>query len=835
MAEDIDNKVGVISQNDPFSAEHPHLDFQKLRREGLKHIGELSGKIWTDHNTHDPGVTILEELCYALTDLGYRTTLPMADLLATAQKDPGTDTAAVESPRHENFFTPHEILSCNPTTVLDFRKLLLDVEGVRNAWLEPVSADSPPSPVVLNGLYSILIQKETGEDYQKVIKCVLETLSAHRNLCEDFSAVTILKPFEIGICADIEIDGSADAATVYKAIVSSVRSYISPELRYYTLKGLLDKGRAIEDIFVGRPMPSSHNSLGSVGFIDTEELEGLPFRDKLYGSDLYAAILEVEGVVAVKNLAFQTAKDEVEDEKTIPRVAVDAGFVAEFSLDYTCINLQTSQEKVFLDKKRIHSRFQNVGKPMRSNEHLDLSIPEGRYHPRLADYYSIQHDFPLVYGIGEGGLSNEATLLRKVQAKQLKGYLLFYDQLLANYLSQVANIRHLFSLRQESTRPDSEKHTYFSQGLDSVRDQEQLFPKHPVESIDGSILAIPVADDAILAHKLDELRASPLTELRITTSCDSVSGEIPHFAEVGKSLLEVRIRQSVRDFHQNGYFPELFRDRNGYLFILRFKGASELVLISYLRYKSQDEAREAANFAAFLASRPEYYAKKLQQVGLDGSNLEYQYDLVYDPAAYSFYLQYLMENEDLYLQRREAFLDHLLARFATRFTDYALLQFGTEASETSEKSRNVEDKSKFLSQIDDLSRDRGRAFDYLKPSWGTDNVSGFEKRVSLLAGIKDYGRRHLCKFEVDKRFRIEIEDLNGDPWFSSIETYRSKEALNVARKDLVGQLGDPATYDGLCHRSRGLDPLSVSRIFSHVATDENIKVSNHVYSLILKG
>ena len=27
---------------------------------------------WTDHNTHDPGITVLEALCYVLTDLQYR-------------------------------------------------------------------------------------------------------------------------------------------------------------------------------------------------------------------------------------------------------------------------------------------------------------------------------------------------------------------------------------------------------------------------------------------------------------------------------------------------------------------------------------------------------------------------------------------------------------------------------------------------------------------------------------------------------------------------------------------------------------------------------------------
>jgi hypothetical protein len=59
-----------------------YLDFDRLRREGIDYLGRLSGKLWTDHNVHDPGITILEMLCYALLDLGYRTNLPVADILS---------------------------------------------------------------------------------------------------------------------------------------------------------------------------------------------------------------------------------------------------------------------------------------------------------------------------------------------------------------------------------------------------------------------------------------------------------------------------------------------------------------------------------------------------------------------------------------------------------------------------------------------------------------------------------------------------------------------------------------------------------------------------------
>jgi hypothetical protein len=61
----------------------PALDCAALYATGLKHVQEIAGRIWTDYNVHDPGVTTLELLCYALTDLSYRAAFPVQDLLAS--------------------------------------------------------------------------------------------------------------------------------------------------------------------------------------------------------------------------------------------------------------------------------------------------------------------------------------------------------------------------------------------------------------------------------------------------------------------------------------------------------------------------------------------------------------------------------------------------------------------------------------------------------------------------------------------------------------------------------------------------------------------------------
>ncbi len=96
------------------------LDFTALRSAAIGYLGPVTGSIWTDYNEHDPGITTLEALIYGILDLGYRTHLPLEDILARDPAGQGKDA---------DFFTPAEILGCNPLTIVDYRKLLLDIEA----------------------------------------------------------------------------------------------------------------------------------------------------------------------------------------------------------------------------------------------------------------------------------------------------------------------------------------------------------------------------------------------------------------------------------------------------------------------------------------------------------------------------------------------------------------------------------------------------------------------------------------------------------------------------------------------------------------------------------
>jgi hypothetical protein len=98
----------------------------------------------------------------------------------------------------------------------------------------------------------------------------------------------------------------------------------------------------------------------------------------------------------------------------------------------------------------------------------DLEIPLGKFR-NPGDYFSLQNDFPALYGLSETGLSTTASPKRRAQAAQLKAYLLFYDQLMANYFAQLSHLKELFS-----TDPDI-KRTYFYQVVDSFADYQKIY------------------------------------------------------------------------------------------------------------------------------------------------------------------------------------------------------------------------------------------------------------------------------------------------------------------------------------------------------------------------
>lgn len=101
------------------------IHFDRLLNQAHQVVEDQAGKLWTDTAEHDPGMTILEGICYGASDLAYRHTLPLQDLLTPALSEPQKGIFPRE-------FGPHRALTCGPITADDYRKALLDLHS--NDW-----------------------------------------------------------------------------------------------------------------------------------------------------------------------------------------------------------------------------------------------------------------------------------------------------------------------------------------------------------------------------------------------------------------------------------------------------------------------------------------------------------------------------------------------------------------------------------------------------------------------------------------------------------------------------------------------------------------------------
>ena len=439
-------------------AHPPSMDYAQLRQQGIEAVQRLSGDVWTDYNEHDPGVTILENLCYAITELGYKTRLPIEDLLF------GKGSGPFDARDHA-MYPPEEVLPAAPLTLLDFRKLLIDrIPAVRNAWLVP--APKSTAGVNMQGLYQVLLQLEPNAeaDPAAVQAEAYRLMRAHRNLCEDVDQVTLLQPQPIQVSARIHISPQVVGESILAQILFVLSDTLTPQVRFHTLDAWREAGHSLDEVFEG-PLPVH-------GFIDDgdllrSELENLR---TLHQSRLIQQISEIEGVLSVEFFQLRI-KGEAVKQETIRLAsrhypALDLGGLlhqAHFDENYP-IQLESGDFSYQLDLETAARSFdmlmarhkQQYERPLA----LEAELPTSdRKLSEVATYHTIQHHFPEAYGLGEKGLPSRASLRRRGRAKQLQAYLLIFEQLMANYLSQLINVRHLFS-----TRPEGEQ-TYFFQTL----------------------------------------------------------------------------------------------------------------------------------------------------------------------------------------------------------------------------------------------------------------------------------------------------------------------------------------------------------------------------------
>jgi len=434
------------------------LDFKSLKAEGLAYIQKHSGTEWSNLNPSDPGVTILEQLCYAFTELGYCANFSMKDILTQKNGNLTVDN---------QFYTPQDILTTSPITIEDYTKYIIDrVENVKNVISKPIPVHLP----FVNGVYQIYLYCDSIViDSQEIEKETFYLLNSCRNLGELFLMPKVLVPKLYTISGNLKLESGYDIHTILPEMMQTINDYIFPDVTQTGYDKLKAAGETTNDIFNG---PKLQN-----GWIPSESIQ--PKKDSIQPFEITKLIQGIEGVQAVSGISFG---DDTKPATCAENEILTFDFSASFLTTKNASNLQVSTHGKSLNASLNMSlidelaNMQQVSSQINEVAAVQLAptLPKGKFRD-ITSYYSIQNTFPEAYAVGLNAVNENAPEYQVAQSRQLKGYLSLFDQLLSNQFAQLANIDKLFSFKNAITGTPAEVENYNN----TKTAQEKAKPKYP--------------------------------------------------------------------------------------------------------------------------------------------------------------------------------------------------------------------------------------------------------------------------------------------------------------------------------------------------------------------
>lgn len=508
--------------------EKPILRYDLLFEEGLSYVQKYSGKIWTDYNYHDPGVTFLEYLSYALTDLGYRTNFPIEDLFLF-----GSDS--FDSIKENLLFGPAAAFSSSPFTVNDYRKLIIDrIKLVANAWVVPIKGNK----MGLRGLFEIFIEcaEELSDiEVHYLKKEVADLFYKYRLVGHDLEEVFILKKVYLSIEGAIVIESDALGELVMAKLYAVLDSYINPQVKFHDPMRLWnEQGLSPENIFTG-PLPK-------YGFVFDEDLTSK--IDAIYISRIKELILSVEGVKEIRNLqlfrnGLPVFDNFVQLQKTeFPRIDYLDELKDTFESNLKLLkNNVTYEVDPIITKQLLSTEISSSNNFYYQELQYEEKLPSSRFSlEQLRTHFPIHNELPAFFGVGVTGVSKNASKEIQASALQLSGYLYFFEQIMASYLTQLSGLRQLFSIRDTSS-------TYFHQLPTAIPNLDKLISSQ--EEVTNTLHESTERIEEYLDRKnrlLDHLLArfgEKLDETKLKKICRS--SDLDSSENWAKSILQTKV------------------------------------------------------------------------------------------------------------------------------------------------------------------------------------------------------------------------------------------------------------------------------------------------------
>jgi hypothetical protein len=723
-------------------------DYAYLRQAGLDYIIDLGSNLWTDYNEHDPGITILEALCYAITELGYRTHLPMEDLLTEANGQISSS---------QTLYTAKNILTQSPLNKDDYRKLLIDIVGVHNAWLisddfytvnnqivpageiaifadckmDVLSYNTTPHPVYLSGLFKVLLDLENDEQFGDLNNGELQVLNPLFGTYKagDVSLTVVFPVWNDIVVSSLLIADPTTLSAVSASFTAGATTAIVVDFSYKTIGGIAQTA-TLNGIVNVDLQPAGK----TVGITDIEGFFGADFTSQVI--NLY--LLKIQQSKKI----VQTAINTLNENRNLCEDFVSVTTIKDEEIAICCdidISPSADMEQVQADV------FFAI------EEYMDPSINFYLLSEMQAKGYTTDEIFEgpvLQHGFIDTTELEQTQLRDEVYASDIISLIMNVDGVLAAR-------NFMMTKYGDDDKPVSGEtgkswcmpittgcKPVFSETKSKILFYKNQFPYLPLLSEVRDTLRWLKAVKARnkLSGHADDLPVPPgkYSPLDSYTSVDYL---FPQTYGIGTAGLpstadNARIAQSRQLKAYLLLYDQLLAD-----FFAQLKNARELF---------STDITVQTYYAQFLGSikdiQPIYKqdgaANTIEQLVMQNQN---------STVAVNAW-QKLYESNEIFLDRRNRFLDHLMSRFGESFNEYVMLMYSLDYTTQQETSIDpmdlINNKIDFLKDYPVISYERGRAYDYFpqKPDftvdttklWDTDNVSGVERKLCYLGGIEKY-------------------------------------------------------------------------------------------------
>jgi hypothetical protein len=770
-------------------------DYAALRAEGLAHVQRLSGKLWTDHNLHDPGITTLEILCYALTDLAYRASFETRDLMT------GPD-GRIGPPSLTGLAPAHEALTTAPRTIADYRRLLLRIEGVRNAWLDAMTAPGARRaevpiygdcladalsfqplntagqsnhPVMVSGLYKVLVELDVDPLLGPLNDSVLMYQIRRGTLKGVIVAFDCADPAFVAGGVDVSRDiASIDALTVSTAPGGFTARFD------LTLSGgtsvVLDGCTVV--VIEDRPRPD-RDAVAVTPQRIRPVLQASAADDLLpmfWGKQQRRARTLEKAACALA--AHRGLCEDFLSIAAVPPYRI--GLCADIEVRPDA-DLEAVQAAVF------HEIEKYMSPPVRYRT-LDDMLVDGRQPDEIFNGPFV--DFGLTCAgdpvfTKPGFITDEdlvaSELRRKVLASDLVNLIVDAPgvEAISNVLLRAfdkSGVPQGGSEKWVMDVPEGAQPVFFADGSKLVFKRAGIPYRAQVTEFQRTLDHLRALDRRRLYVPPDQVLPVPVGRWRHLDAFQSTQDDFPATYKIGRARISPvetgeRIAQARQLKGYLAFFDQLLAD---YL--------TQLANVRHI-YSLDRELTQT------------WFSSALKNVaGSLGQSFETEFYVDGAPPD-DLVMTRLTESEEDFLERRNRVLDHLIARFAERFADYALLSFKLSGDRLKSSDGIIADKIAFLAEYPRLSRERGQAAN-LRPGiaadiWDSGNISGLERRVGRLLGFKSLNRRDRhCAGHFDalfgtqkagSKFRVVVRDSDSKILFASKETFANeRKALDAA-------------------------------------------------------